>query len=128
MGCGPAPCPRSCPVPVPPPLQDVHRDRHAAGEGRSCRPVAGGRSAAVNAYSPLSALDRPLRFTVFDSAAADDKVERPISLRNMAELIRRTTAPRKAALPWLKVARFGELRTDNDSLRHNANVLGVDGI
>ena len=38
-----------------------------------------------------------------------------------------TTAPRKSLLPLLKLARFGTLRTTDNSLRHDANVVAVSG-
>ena len=42
--------------------------------------------------------------------------------------MRTATAPSKPQLPWLKLARFGELRSDKGSLRHDANVLAISGI
>lgn len=70
----------------------------------------------------------PLTVTLFRNFAATEKVEETITLRTLAERIARTSAPTKAALPWLKLASFGDLRTDKRSLRHDANVLSISGI
>ncbi|MEE3502535.1 DUF3987 domain-containing protein [Acidiphilium acidophilum] len=75
-----------------------------------------------------SALDKPLAVTFFQDAFAKAKSETEISLRALVERVRDTTAPTKAGLPWLKLARFGEARTATSSLRHNANVLAITGI
>ena len=48
--------------------------------------------------------------------------------RGLAELIRTTTAPEKARLPWLKLARFGNARSEKGSLRNDRNVIAVCGI
>ena len=36
--------------------------------------------------------------------------------------------PTKKALPWIKLAQFGNVRTGNDSLRHDANVIAISGV
>lgn len=66
--------------------------------------------------------------TIFRAASADAKEDRRFTLEELTALIIETTAPTKAALPWLKLARFGDQRTKRGSLRHNANVLGITGI
>jgi hypothetical protein len=38
------------------------------------------------------------------------------------------TAPSKNKLPWLKLARFGDKRTDENCLRHDENMLAITGI
>lgn len=38
------------------------------------------------------------------------------------------SAPSKAELPWIKLARFGDKATDRGSLRHDANVLELFGV
>ena len=78
--------------------------------------------------NPESALDRSLTITKFSDAKAARKLERSKSLRELAPIILNRTAPQKEALPWLKLAAFGNVSTTRGSLRHNANLLTVDGI
>lgn len=66
--------------------------------------------------------------TFFPDFAAATKREEALHLPDLASRIATTTAPTKAALPWLKLARFGDHRTDNNSLRNNANVLTITGL
>jgi hypothetical protein len=75
-----------------------------------------------------SALDRPFAVTFFGKATATSKHEERFTLRSLASRVRTVTAPAKARLPWLKLARFGELKSDKNSLRHDANVLAISGI
>lgn len=75
-----------------------------------------------------SALDTPLRLTVFRTAAASEKQEIETTLRGFIPALRDTRAPSKAALPWVKLATFGDERSDRGSLRHNHNVTAVYGI
>lgn len=69
-----------------------------------------------------------IAITFFPSFAAETKAERMWSLDRLAERIRSTTAPEKARLPWLKLARFGDRRTSKGSLRNDANLLAISGI
>lgn len=71
-----------------------------------------------------------LRFAVtfFQNHGASSKHEEFYSLPSLAARIRATTATEKRSLPWLKLARFGEQRTEKGSLRHDANMLAVSGI
>jgi hypothetical protein len=66
--------------------------------------------------------------TFFANYSASAKREERIGLEELADLIRRTSADTKDALPWLKLARFGDQRTAAGSLRHNANVLAITGV
>lgn len=75
-----------------------------------------------------SALDTPLRLTVFRDASASEKREIETTLRGFMPALRDTHAPSKAALPWVKLATFGDDRSDRGSLRHNHNVTAVYGI
>jgi Arc/MetJ-type ribon-helix-helix transcriptional regulator len=75
-----------------------------------------------------STLDQPVKFTLFFSQYADRKQEKVATPKQIAAMIRDTTAREKAALPWIKLATFGDVRTDKNSLRHDANVLTVTGI
>ena len=60
--------------------------------------------------------------TTFEDYAATAKREETLSLLDLCNRISTTTAAEKTALPWLKLARFGNTPTDRGSLRHNANV------
>jgi hypothetical protein len=66
--------------------------------------------------------------TFFENEYARVCKEAMIPLRDLRDLILETTAPTKARLPWLKLARFGDARTERGSLRHDANVVEVYGI
>jgi len=82
----------------------------------------------MSAATAASWLDRPFAVTMFKNYAAAMRHEEPWHLRTLAERIRATTASKKEVLPWLKLARFGDNRTDKGSLRHDANVLAITGI
>lgn len=75
-----------------------------------------------------SALDRPLTVTFFANRGATFKVEETLALRELAGRIRDATAETKDALPWLKLAAFGDQRTARGALRHDGNVLAISGI
>jgi hypothetical protein len=66
--------------------------------------------------------------TFFADYAATEKREEVIAIDELAELIRRTSAPVKNMLPWLKLSRFGNARTATGSLRHDRNLIAVSGI
>ena len=51
-----------------------------------------------------------------------------MTLPQLAEHIRFQTAASKMALPWLKLAIFGNQRSEKNSLRTNENVLQITGI
>jgi len=74
---------------------------------------------------------RSFAVTMFDDFAATARREASLSLEELAELVRTTSAPTKEALPWLKLARFGPLRnpsSNSGSLRWNGNVLRISGV
>jgi hypothetical protein len=75
-----------------------------------------------------SALDIPLSVTFFRDHAAQSKRTSEQSLRALIPMLRDTTAPSKAELPWLKLATFGDARTPRGSLRHDGNITAVTGI
>jgi len=77
---------------------------------------------------PTSPLDRPLTVTFFKNYAAAEKQEMNISMRRLLERVTTTTRNQKDKLPWLKLARFGDQRSDKNSLRNNGNVLGISGV
>jgi putative DNA primase/helicase len=78
--------------------------------------------------TPLSPLDRPLTLTRFNSKVASKKREVQTTLRELESKIKSVVKPDKDSLPWLKLASFGDDRTDKNSLRHDANVLSIEGI
>ncbi len=51
-----------------------------------------------------------------------------MTLAAVAAHVMRAGAPTKADLPWLKLARFGDARSEKGSLRHDANVIAVTGV
>lgn len=73
-------------------------------------------------------LDRPLSVTQFADATSKRQTRSNVSLRQFAETIRDTRARTKGGLPWLKLARFGEVATTKGALRHDANLTAIDGI
>jgi hypothetical protein len=66
--------------------------------------------------------------TFFDDYAAATKREEQLSGIDLANKILATSSNAKAKLPWLKCARFGDIRTDANSLRHNSNVVAITGL
>ncbi|MFT4913332.1 MAG: hypothetical protein ACI9YM_001929 [Brevundimonas sp.] len=77
---------------------------------------------------PVSPLDQPLTWTRFTGAGSRTADRRTASLRDLAGLIKSTTAAEKSRLPWLKLASFGDVATDKGALRHDANLIAVHGI
>ena len=80
----------------------------------------------MNALDPLA--EEPSSVTLFENYAAKAKREEKLTLDELTTLIRMATAPTKEAAPWLKLARFGDQRSDKGSLRHDANVLAISGV
>ena len=70
----------------------------------------------------------PSSVTLFENYAAKTKREEKLTLDELVMLIRISTAPTKDAAPWLKLARFGDQRSDKGSLRHDANLRAITGI
>jgi hypothetical protein len=69
-----------------------------------------------------------LLVTFFVNFAATTKREVVMNIAELVELIRTTTAEEKGLLPWLKLARFGDVRSDKGSLRHDHNMLVCTGV
>ena len=69
-----------------------------------------------------------IRITFFSNKSATTLTARDMSLGELRELILGTNADIKDDLPWLKLATFGDKRSDKGSLRHDANVVSVSGI
>jgi hypothetical protein len=74
-----------------------------------------------------SALDQPIAITFFPDFAARTKKVEHHSMRSLAPRIQTMNANEKWQLPWLKAARFGDLRSEKDCLRNDANILSVSG-
>ncbi len=72
--------------------------------------------------------DLPLAVTTFADVKAQRIEADRLSLRQLQQRLTATTAPNKAALPLVKLATFGDARTDKGSLRHDANLLRVSGV
>lgn len=75
-----------------------------------------------------SPLDRAFTLTTFTDARSTRQQQHTTSLRRFADSIRTTRAPTKSALPWLKLASFGDVPTMKGALRHEPNMLAVDGV
>jgi hypothetical protein len=72
--------------------------------------------------------DSQIVVTRFRSFAATTRTQMRCSLGSLADIILRTDAETKDALPWLKFATSGNKRTDKNSLRHDANVISVTDV
>lgn len=66
--------------------------------------------------------------TFFSDKHARTRREERLPLGALSARIYNMSAAGKSKLPWLKFARFGDLRSDRKSLRHDANVLTITGI
>lgn len=77
---------------------------------------------------PTSPLDRRLTLTQFADAKSKRQTPKSVTLRQFARIITATRAPTKAALPWLKLAAFGNVPTPKGALRHDANLISVEGV
>jgi hypothetical protein len=71
---------------------------------------------------------RKLQVTFFKNQFAASLTTKSLSLPKLRDLILKTQGKTKSKLPWLKLARFGDKRTDKNSLRHDANVNQFSGI
>lgn len=69
-----------------------------------------------------------MRITLFEDVRARRRDEREVNFTELVKLISTTTGHRKSDLPLLKLATFGEDRTDKGSLRHDSNVRLVYGL
>ncbi|MFN3992961.1 MAG: VapE domain-containing protein [Tabrizicola flagellatus] len=75
-----------------------------------------------------SGCDLPLAVSLFADVKAQRIEPNHLSLRQLQDRLNSTTARDKAALPLVKLATFGDARTDKGSLRHDANLLRVSGV
>ena len=71
---------------------------------------------------------RPFTVTFFTDERARTQQRRQLTPWELRDLILTTSADQKAKLPWLKLATFGDVPSDADCLRYNANVSSISGI
>jgi len=69
-----------------------------------------------------------LHVTFFRDMAATRKTTKDMTLPELCDLILKTSGPTKMKMPWLKLATFGNVKSEVGCLRHNANVIGFSGI
>jgi hypothetical protein len=72
----------------------------------------------------------PSRFVVtfFADQHTFTKHQLCCSLAEIAVNIQKAHAPAKDQLPWLKLAGFGDRRSDKNALRHDANIVAISGV
>ena len=75
-----------------------------------------------------SPLDTPFPVSFFTGPSGAVMRQANTTLRQLADAVETTRAPSKAALPWLKLAQFGDRRSAKGSLRHDANVAAITGV
>ena len=71
---------------------------------------------------------RTVRITFFPDEAAQSLLTADLTLSQLADRIAKQTAASKMELPWLKLAIFGNKRSEKNCLRTNANVVQITGI
>ena len=69
-----------------------------------------------------------VRITFFPDEAAQSLLTADLTLSQLADRIAKQAAASKMELPWLKLATFGNKRSEKNCLRTNANVLQITGI
>jgi hypothetical protein len=72
--------------------------------------------------------DSKVCITFFKTFAADTASVEDLTLHELAERVLNTARRAKARLPWLKLAKFGNKRSANRSLRHDLNLEQINGI
>ena len=124
---------------TPPPQMDpwAHGVRAAdvpIAEGSDPNPLEAGLSLEdiigdVPAEEPASDIDtRKITVTFIKDHTGQDVHRAEMTLPELAAHIGYRTAASKMTLPWLKLAMFGNKRSDKNSLRTNENVLQVSGL
>jgi hypothetical protein len=94
-----------------------------------CVPIDQIHSDLMGATADNSGCDLPLAVSMFADVRAQRIEPNHLSLRQLQERLNSTTARDKAALPLVKLATFGDARTEKgNSLRHDANLLRVSGV
>jgi hypothetical protein len=93
----------------------------------------------VNAYDPNPPSGEPIaadddigdhkvHVTFFPNFAAKNYTTDNLTLLDLRERVLNASSRKKNDLPWLKLAIFGNERTDKNCLRHDANVLQITGV
>jgi hypothetical protein len=106
----------------------VLNDGEEPPAGRYARDLGDGRRAWYDDLDDEADDCPAITITFFPDAGAATKREQALDLTDLARRIEITTGPDKAHLPWLKCARFGDIRTDKASLRWDGNLLAITGI
>ncbi|MEH6791746.1 AAA family ATPase [Parasphingorhabdus sp.] len=75
-----------------------------------------------------SVLDRQITLSRFKSASARQVYAHQVTIRELGPKIVKRSGAQKSELPWLKLASFGKRKTGKGSLRHNANVIAIEGV
>jgi len=73
-------------------------------------------------------LDTPLKVTFFSDRRAMRHGEKTLTLRDLADRVRATTAKDKDSMRHIKLGKFSGETTAKGSFRHNAAYVGVTGI
>ncbi|MEM7667225.1 MAG: AAA family ATPase [Pseudomonadota bacterium] len=92
-------------------------------------PVAGADIAGIeDLLGSPSALTRKLPVSLFPDLSGDSCERAELSLHEIAQRIENTRADSKNRLPLLKLATFGDRKSDKGALRHTGNIEAVHGI
>jgi hypothetical protein len=88
-----------------------------------------GRLSMDNAAHEANDLDQhKIHVSFFKDEFAKTLTTADLTLPELGERIRKTSGPTKLKLPWLKLATFGDVKTDKGSLRTDGNVLNFNGV
>jgi hypothetical protein len=71
---------------------------------------------------------RLLGVTFFKNEYASKLSTEDVAIWDLCDRILTTTASTKDELPWLKLAKFGDKKSEKNCLRNNDNVLSISGI
>ncbi|MDG1372741.1 MAG: AAA family ATPase [Paracoccaceae bacterium] len=74
------------------------------------------------------ALSSPFPFTLFPDTKARTKRGKRADLIALAKRVERTTAAEKSVLPLVSLGRYGDLKSERGSLRHQRNLREVHGL
>ncbi len=92
-------------------------------------PPAAASPAPVAPSHPELESDDAINLTLWPSVSGHTKIESSVSWAKIPEFLRDAgDKPSKSACPLVKLARFGNLRTAENSLRHDANVTSITGV
>lgn len=71
---------------------------------------------------------RPVHIMFIKDEYAKTFTTSEMQLWDLRDLVLTTTASKKVDLPWLKLATFGDVKSDKGSLRHDKNVIAISGV